>query len=513
VPEAIAPIQTLIVFAPQVRDMPEASMPSVHVAQSIDGWQIVSAIILLIGCGLLIRFVLVLRTVQRLKKSSLPIESALPEEWTVDGRRPAIAESRMVRVPVTVGFWKPLIVLPADWCAWEAWKLRSVLVHEQTHVRRRDWVISVIAAFAKSVFWFNPLLWWLERKLSTLAELASDEACVRDSGNPRRYAETLLEFATAARQGQRWIGGVAMAQHKISLRIERVLTIQKPGLGILSRAAWISVIVVAIPVLYASAATQSGVVEIQQPAAGILEAFQPQIPETVAVAATLPEQQTPVPAGQAPVPPAAPVAPATVIPPVPPEAAAQQPTQVPPGTSPPGQIPPNPDLVGEIRLILAPVDSTVPGQIEIQTRSGTNRFTGRAVWNIRNAAVPPSAWAANNAASWGVRNAFSFALTGVQNRTLQFEGANGSSFSYGCKDCFFFVWEAGVGTPPAIPAGGMEFQLSADGLWITTICRSTTCLVAVTDDMGNVVARTLRGSEMSMLEVGPMARASFAVTR
>ena len=168
----------------------------------------------------------------------------------------------------------------------------------------------------------------------------------------------------------------------------------------------------------------------------------------------------------------------------------------------------------EIRLILAPVDSKgQPGTIEIQTRSGTNWFTGRAVWNIRNNALSPSAWAANNAATWGVNNAFSFALTGVQNRTLQFEGANGSSFSFGCKDCSFFVWEAGVGMAPAASTPGLQFQLSSDGLSILATCRAAACLVAVTDEMGNVLARPLRDSEMATLTVGSMATASFSVTR
>ena len=506
VPAAIMPIQTLIVFTPQVSAVPMVAASPSAAAPSIDGWQIGSAIILLGGIGLLTRFVLILGTVQRLKRSCFRIEMGLPEQPPVDRQRLAIAESRSVRVPVTVGFWKPLIILPVDWCVWEDWKLQSVLLHERTHVRRRDWAISVVAAFTKSVFWFNPLLWWLEGKLSTLAELASDEACVRHSGNPRRYAETLLQFATAARQGQRWIGGVAMAQHKISFRIERVLALQKPGFGILPRTAWIVLIVAALPVLYASAATQSGA-EIPRPAGEILETLQTQMPDPFAIAARAPAQQTPVPPGQVPAPPAAPAAPATVTPASPPEAAPKPPAQ-----QVLGQV--NPDLVGEIRLILTPVDSKgAPGTIELQTITGINRFTGRAVWNIRNSALSPSTWAANNAATWGVNNAFSFALTGVQNRTLQFESANGSSFSFGCKDCSFLVWEAGVGTAPAVPTPGMAFQLSGDGMSIVTTCRATSCLVAVTDEMGNVLARALRDSEMATLTVGSMASASFAVTR
>jgi Carboxypeptidase regulatory-like domain len=58
----------------------------------------------------------------------------------------------------------------------------------------------------------------------------------------------------------------------------------------------------------------------------------------------------------------------------------------------------NPDLVGEIRLILAPVDVEMGrgnGSIQYSTRSGTNKFNGSAVWSFRNTALDPNTWANN----------------------------------------------------------------------------------------------------------------------
>ena len=59
----------------------------------------------------------------------------------------------------------------------------------------------------------------------------------------------------------------------------------------------------------------------------------------------------------------------------------------------------NPDLVGEIRLILSPVDAELGrgnSQVQITTRSGTNRYTGSAVWNIQNTALNANTWDNNN---------------------------------------------------------------------------------------------------------------------
>jgi len=59
----------------------------------------------------------------------------------------------------------------------------------------------------------------------------------------------------------------------------------------------------------------------------------------------------------------------------------------------------NPDLIGEVRLILAPVDAELGrgnGTIQITTRSGSNRYTGSAVWTARNSAFNPNSWTNNS---------------------------------------------------------------------------------------------------------------------
>jgi hypothetical protein len=59
----------------------------------------------------------------------------------------------------------------------------------------------------------------------------------------------------------------------------------------------------------------------------------------------------------------------------------------------------NPDLIGEIRVILSPVDAELGrgnGQVQLLTRSGTNRYTGAAVWNVRNSALNGNTWNRNN---------------------------------------------------------------------------------------------------------------------
>jgi hypothetical protein len=158
---------------------------------------------------------------------------------------------------MTVGLVRPAVILPADWKNWDDWKMRAVLLHEIAHIRRNDWGIAVIAAAAKCAYWLNPLSWFLERKLSQLAEQASDDASIILTRHAARYAEILLEFALAIQNGGRLTkGGVTMAQHNVKVRIERVLANPQSGTGIVKVAGWALVMIIAVPIMYSAAALQ-----------------------------------------------------------------------------------------------------------------------------------------------------------------------------------------------------------------------------------------------------------------
>src|SRR5262245_20581862 len=95
----------------------------------------------------------------------------------------------------------------------------------------------------------------------------------------------------------------------------------------------------------------------------------------------------------------------------------------------------NPDMVGEFRVILTPVDAELGrgnGQVQIITRSGTNQFHGSGVLNVRNSALNANTWQNNKQIVRGVwtpgqpawinRNEYTGSLGGpiVKNKTFFF---------------------------------------------------------------------------------------------
>ncbi|MCL4851422.1 MAG: TIGR03435 family protein [Bryobacteraceae bacterium] len=127
--------------------------------------------------------------------------------------------------PITVGWWRPVIVLPMTWTKWTKRELDAVLQHERSHVRRRDPLVQWLAALNRCIFWFHPLAWWLEHKLSVLAEETCDAAVIASGHDPRDYSEYLIHQARAVeRAGARIaVSGAAIAGGILSHRIQRLI--------------------------------------------------------------------------------------------------------------------------------------------------------------------------------------------------------------------------------------------------------------------------------------------------
>ena len=71
--------------------------------------------------------------------------------------------------------------------------LEAILAHEVCHVQRRDNLTSTIHMLVEAIFWFHPLVWWLEKRLIDERERACDEAVLQLGKQPQVYAESILK--------------------------------------------------------------------------------------------------------------------------------------------------------------------------------------------------------------------------------------------------------------------------------------------------------------------------------
>jgi len=83
-------------------------------------------------------------------------------------------------------------------------ELRVVLLHEFAHLRRWDDWTNLLQKLVRTIFFFHPAVWWIERRLSLEREMACDEAVLAETENPQAYAECLVSLQRKALFGAGW---------------------------------------------------------------------------------------------------------------------------------------------------------------------------------------------------------------------------------------------------------------------------------------------------------------------
>ena len=143
-----------------------------------------------------------------------------------------------LQTPFVLGLVRPKIYLPVGLSKEEQ---NYILIHEQTHIHRKDHIIKIIAFLIVSIHWFNPLVWIAFVLMSTDMELSCDERVLKvmDEDIKKPYANTLLSLAT----GRHILNGspLAFGEGNVKGRIKNVLNYRKPGFWII----FFSIIIVA----------------------------------------------------------------------------------------------------------------------------------------------------------------------------------------------------------------------------------------------------------------------------
>ena len=108
--------------------------------------------------------------------------------------RPDLVVTTHPTIPFVVGWWSPRLVLPkhivdrsttAD--------MRLIIAHELNHLRRWDTATNWVQLGVQAVWWFHPLVWWLNAEIRRWRESCCDEEVVaRLKCQPSQYAHCLL---------------------------------------------------------------------------------------------------------------------------------------------------------------------------------------------------------------------------------------------------------------------------------------------------------------------------------
>lgn len=106
-----------------------------------------------------------------------------------------IAESALIKVPMVIGYLKPVILFPVgaiNQLTHE--EVEAVLAHELAHIYRNDYLLNIIQSFIEIIFYYHPAVWWISANIRTERENCCDDIAVQLFGNSLNYVKALLSL-------------------------------------------------------------------------------------------------------------------------------------------------------------------------------------------------------------------------------------------------------------------------------------------------------------------------------
>lgn len=107
-----------------------------------------------------------------------------------------VLESPHVSSPLTLGFWKPVILFPAGLLLQlSPAQVETLLLHELAHIRRYDYLVNLFQLALETLFFYHPLFWMISKETRLRRELCCDALVLRHSSDRILYARTLTNLA------------------------------------------------------------------------------------------------------------------------------------------------------------------------------------------------------------------------------------------------------------------------------------------------------------------------------
>ncbi len=197
----IVPAETITGIAPMLRHpgpVESAARAAAPVATRFD-WRVLWAMGTAVSLGRWAR-----RALRRMP-------AVRPPTWDESRMFPGVP-LRIVapeHVPGAYGLVRQFVVLPdaLSFHLTEA-EMQAVVAHEMAHVRRRDNLTAALARVVVSIFWFHPLLWWLERRMLAERETACDERVLGQGIAAHEYVTGIAKVCRMSLAGAAGYAGV-----------------------------------------------------------------------------------------------------------------------------------------------------------------------------------------------------------------------------------------------------------------------------------------------------------------
>ena len=163
--------------------------------------------------------------------------------------------SHHIDVPATIGFIKPVILIPlASVNHLSADQLEAIILHELSHIKRNDYIINLFISIIETILFFNPFVVLLAKIIKRERENCCDDFVIQYQYDRHAYASALLSLEQCRNINLKLAIGATSGKKQLLLRVKRIMEINSNAnlnygqklvalfliTGIICSVAWLS---------------------------------------------------------------------------------------------------------------------------------------------------------------------------------------------------------------------------------------------------------------------------------
>ncbi|MEO6189497.1 MAG: M56 family metallopeptidase [Saprospiraceae bacterium] len=166
-----------------------------------------------------------------LKKSS----DVFPDRWkkifdnckekVINHAHILMRHSESIHSAFVTGILKPVIIFPTCWInQLNEKEAECIILHELSHLKYKDHYFNMICSFAEIIFFYNPAIHIIVRKIKLQREICSDQLVLNFQPKPLEYASLLVKIGENKQvRNSIPFGSI---KNQLTIRVKEILQVQ-----------------------------------------------------------------------------------------------------------------------------------------------------------------------------------------------------------------------------------------------------------------------------------------------
>ncbi len=137
-------------------------------------------------------------------------------------------ESALVKVPMTIGHFKPVILFPLGLATGlPREQVEALVAHELAHIFRKDYIVNIFQNILEIIFFYHPAVWWISSHIRSERENCCDDMAVALSGDSMNFARALTRIQGFGQRFAEPALAVTGKKHGLMTRVKRLFDTPK----------------------------------------------------------------------------------------------------------------------------------------------------------------------------------------------------------------------------------------------------------------------------------------------